>query len=158
MPEGSSPMPERNQRVSVGTGMVVGCLVIVGIIMGIASGAGSNNPEDYLRENYAHVSGDDPDTRNGIVLASNDDATLTANAISAGTESDERREEGGTHYLRYDSDWMVTVDDEPTGSEIKLYEFDRGYTQHTSAVGVWSTFYNRDSGGGFRGGGSGFGK
>ena|SRR5690625_210019 len=94
MPEGSSPMPDRNQRLSAGIGMAVGGLVIIGIIMGIASGAGSNNPEDYLRENYEHVSGDDPDTSNGIVLASNDGATQTANAISAGTESDERREEG----------------------------------------------------------------
>jgi len=158
MPEGSSPMPERNQRVSVGIGMAVAGLVIIGIIMGVASGVGSNNPEDYLRENYNHVSGDDPDSSNGIVLTSNDSATQTANAFYAGTESDGRREEGGTHYLRYDSDWMVTVDDETSGSEIKLYEFDRGYTQHSSAVGVWSVFYNRDSGGGFRGGGSGFGK
>jgi hypothetical protein len=138
--------------------LVVLALVVIPII---ASGSG-NNPEDYLREHYTHVSGEDPEDSGGIVFSSDDDPLGTASDIESGTDADERRQEGEDHYLRYDDDWMVVVAPDGAGSRITFYEFDTGYRTHggSSFFFFWSSYYNRGGSGGglFRGGGSGSGK
>lgn len=157
-------MFKRSESGQVSGWMVVGILVVVALVaiplMGSAFG-GDDSPEGWLRDHYDHVSGDDPEN-GGIIFHGDDDAARTAADIDAGTRPSGNRDEGGTHYLRYDDDWMVVVaDDAAGGSNIQFYEFDEGYRRHSGFVGFWGGFYNRGGspgGGFFRGGGSGFGK
>lgn len=76
-----------------------------------------------------------------------------------GTDLDDTEAGSPAVFLRYGSDWIVTVIRGDDGTQrIELDEFDRGYRRHGFFfVGIWGGFYNR-GGGLFRGGGSGFGK
>ncbi len=157
-------MSNRSESGAVSGWMVVAILLVVALVvvplMGRAFGGGTN-PEDWLREHYAHVSGEDPEN-GGVVFHSDDDPAQTADDIEAGTGPDNVRTSDSNHYLRYDDDWMVVVsEDAVSGSEIVFYEFDEGYRLHGPVVLFWGSFYNRGGTGGgglFRGGGSGFGK
>lgn len=149
-------------RKLIGWSIVAVCVVIA-IIIAIAVSGDGNSPEKYLRKNFEHVIGEDPESDTGIVFKDDGSVTSVANQIAADTDADENRSDGSNQYLRYDDDWMVVV--EPgtsSGSAITLYEYDRGYRAYSSVIGVWgwNSYYGRSSGsgGGFRGGGSGSGK
>ncbi|NYI80016.1 DUF4247 domain-containing protein [Nocardioides panzhihuensis] len=153
-------------RKLIGWSIVAACVVIALIIAIVASSGGDSSPEKYLRDNFDHVSGTDPDTDAGIVFEDDGTVTSVASKIAADTDADENRADGSNQYLRYDDDWLVVVEPrEPSGSTITLYEYDRGYRHHATVIGLWgwSSFYGRNTGGGssgdsFRGGGSGSGK
>lgn len=157
--------PNGSNRKLIGWAIVAACVALVVIIVIAVSGDG-NSPEKYLRKNFDHVSGSDPDSAGGIVFEDDGSVSSVANQIASGTDADENRAEGSSHYLRYDDDWLVVVEPRtPSGSTITLYEYDRGYRSHATVIGLWgwNSFYGRNSGGGssgdsFRGGGSGFGK
>lgn len=157
--------PNGSNRKLIGWAIVAACVVLAIIIVIAVSGDG-NSPEKYLRKNFDHVSGSDPDSEGGIVFEDDGSVSSVANQIASGTDADENRAEGSSHYLRYDDDWLVVVEPRtPSGSTITLYEYDRGYRSHATVIGLWgwNSFYGRNSGGGssgdsFRGGGSGFGK
>lgn len=140
-----------------------GCLIVIALFVGglilvpLMASAFDGSPRDWLDDHYEHVSGDDPDEET-IVYRSDDDAAATARDIDEGTDADERRQDGQTHYLRYDSEWMVVVKPEGGGARIELLEFDRGYRSYGPSVFFWSSHYGTGGGGLFRGGGSGAGK
>ncbi|MEU6134931.1 DUF4247 domain-containing protein [Nocardioides sp. NPDC047086] len=154
-----------SNRKLIGWAIVAACVALVVIIVIAVSGDG-NSPEKYLRKNFDHVSGSDPDSDAGIVFEDDGAVSSVADKIAKDTDADENRAEGSSHYLRYDDDWLVVVEPRtPSGSTITLYEYDRGYRHHATVIGLWgwNSFYGRNSGGGsssdsFRGGGSGFGK
>jgi hypothetical protein len=153
-------------RKLIGWAIVAACVALAIIIAIAVSGDDDNSPEKYLRENFDHVSGSDPDSDAGIVFEDDGTVTSVANQIAADTDADENRADGSNQYLRYDDDWLVVVEPRtPSGSTITFYEYDRGYRHHSTVIGLWgwNTFYGRNIGGGssgdsFRGGGSGFGK
>jgi hypothetical protein len=157
--------PNGPNRKLIGWAIVAVCVVIA-IIIAIVVAGGGNNPEKYLRKNFDHVSGSDPDSDAGIVFEDDGTVSSVATKIARGTDADENRAEGSNHYLRYDDDWLVVVEPRtPSGSTITLYEYDRGYRHHSTVIGLWgwNSYYGRNSSGGssgdsFRGGGSGFGK
>lgn len=144
-------MPNRGWLVVIG--LFLASLVVIPLIVH----SFDDNPREWLEDHYSHVSGDDPENE-AVVFSSSDDATTTATDIETGTDADEKRQEGTTYYLRYDSDWMVVVAPDPTGSRIELFEFDNGYRTHGTSVFFWNSHYGRGGGGFFRGGGSGSGK
>lgn len=153
-----------SNRKLIGWAIVAVCVVLA-IVIAIAVAGDGNSPEKYLRKNFDHVSGSDPDSDAGIVFEDDGTVTSVANKIASGSDADENRAEGSNHYLRYDDDWLVVVEPRtPSGSTITLYEYDRGYRHHSTVIGVWgwNSYYGRNSSGGssdsFRGGGSGFGK
>ncbi|MFI5622691.1 DUF4247 domain-containing protein [Nocardioides sp. NPDC051685] len=158
--------PNGPNRKLIGWAIVAVCVVLA-IIIAIAVSGDGNSPEKYLRKNFDHVSGSDPDNDAGIVFEDDGTVTSVANKIAAGSDADENRAEGSNSYLRYDDDWLVVVEPRtPSGSTITLYEYDRGYRHHSTVIGLWgwNSYYGRNSGGGssggssFRGGGSGSGK
>lgn len=141
----------------------VGALVVV---LGVAAFAGGgDSPREWLEEHYTYVDGEDLEVE-PIVYSSNDSQSETAAAIIDGTGPDDRA--SGTSdsgedliYLRYNSDWLVTVGEDNNGARIELFRFDEGYRRHSTFLVFWGGFYGRGgigSGGGFRGGGGGFGK
>jgi hypothetical protein len=154
-----------SNRKLIGWAIVAACVALA-IIIAIAVSGDGNSPEKYLRKNFDHVSGTDPDSEAGIVFEDDGTVSSVANQIDSGTDADENRAEGSNHYLRYDDDWLVVVEPRtPSGSTITLYEYDRGYRHHATVIGLWgwNSYYGRNSGGGssgdsFRGGGSGSGK
>jgi Domain of unknown function (DUF4247) len=133
--------------------LFVGALVVIPLM----AKAFDDNPREWLEDHYTHVSGDDPE-KEAVVFSSDDDAATTATDIEKGTDADEKRQEGTTYYLRYDSDWMVVVSPDTLGARIELFEFDNGYRTHGGSVFFWNSHYGRGGGGFFRGGGSGSGK
>ena len=153
-------------RKLIGWAVVAACVVLVMIIASaMAGGGGGSSPEKYLRKNFDHVRGTDPDSETGIVFEDDGTATSVASKIASGTDADENRAEGSSQYLRYGDDWLVVVEPgTPSGSTITLYEYDRGYNHHSTVIGLWgwNSYYGRNSGGSsggsFRGGGSGYGK
>ncbi|MEI7055226.1 DUF4247 domain-containing protein [Nocardioides sp. CCNWLW239] len=153
-------------RKLIGWSIVAVCVVLAIIVAIAVSGDDDNSPEQYLRDNFEHVSGSDPDSDAGIVFEDDGTVTSVANQIATDTGADENRADGSNQYLRYDDDWLVVVEPRtPSGSTITLYEYDRGYRHHSTVIGLWgwNTFYGRNvgsgsSGGSFRGGGSGSGK
>ncbi|MGH3351304.1 MAG: DUF4247 domain-containing protein [Nocardioides sp.] len=153
-------------RKLIGWAIVAACVALAIVIAIAVSGGGGNSPEKYLRDNFDHVSGSDPDSDAGIVFEDDGTVTAVASKIASGSDADENRAEGSNQYLRYDDDWLVVVEPRtPSGSTITFYEYDRGYNHHATVIGLWgwNSYYNRNSGGGssggsFRGGGSGSGK
>ncbi|MEI5673192.1 MULTISPECIES: DUF4247 domain-containing protein [unclassified Nocardioides] len=151
------------------------CGLALVALFAIPALASDNSPKDWLDDHYTVTSGADQDDET-IAYRSDDDLDTTVNAIIAGTDPDDTTQGDATStpdgstpdadtaravYLRYDSDWIVAVTADGTGSRIELDEFDRGYNRHGGAVflGVWGSHYGRGGGGSFfRGGGSGFGK
>lgn len=152
MVESQSPKPR-----PWGWIVVIGLLVVALIAIPLIVTSTKDSPKEWLDDHYTHVSGSDPDDET-VVYRSEDSALDTALDIDHGTDADERRQDGDVHYLRYDSDWMVVVTPDGTGSRIELDEFDRGYRTHGTSVFFWSSHYGRGGGGFFRGGGSGSGK
>ncbi|TQL66527.1 uncharacterized protein DUF4247 [Nocardioides albertanoniae] len=160
-------MPDPNRKL-IGWAVVAVCVVIVIVIASAIGGGngGGSSPEKYLRKHFDHVRGSDPDSDSGIVFKDSASPAPVADKIAGGTDADENRADGSSHYLRYDDDWLVVVEPgNPSGSTITLYEYDRGYNHHVGVIGLWgwSSYYGRnsggrDGGGSFRGGGSGFGK
>lgn len=102
--------------------------------------AGTATPSDQLSSEELDRLEDLEDSEDPEALGNTDPATATP-AV----------------FLRYDSDFVVTVIQGEGTQRIELDEFDRGYNRHGVFIGVWGGFYNR-GGGLFRGGGSGFGK
>lgn len=160
-PQGPGYPPPPPPRKSSGTnwvviGVVVAVLAAL-VIIPIVILASNNGPKGWLEDHYSKTGGDE-DTSAGLRFTSDDAPEQTVAAIVKGTDPSERRQEGSTYFLRYKSDWLVTVEGDSTGSgsEIKLYEFDAGYRSHGSTLFFWSSHYQR--GGSFRGGGSGSGK
>ena len=157
--------PNSSNGKLIGWAIVAVCVVIA-LIIAISVGGDGNSPEKYLRKNFDHVSGSDPDSDTGIVFEDSGTVSSVAGKIERGTKADENRSEGSSNYLRYDDDWLVVVEPgTPSGSRITLYEYDRGYQHHSTVIGLWgwNSYYGRNSGSGssggsFRGGGSGFGK
>ena len=156
-----------SNRKLIGWAIVAGCVALAIIIAIAVSGGDGNSPEKYLRKNFDHVSGSDPDSDAGIVFEDDGTVTSVASKIASGTDADENRADGSNQYLRYDDDWLVVVEPRtPSGSTITLYEYDRGYRHYGTVIGLWgwNSYYGRNSGSGsssdgsFRGGGSGSGK
>jgi hypothetical protein len=153
MPESETPKPRPWGWIVVISLFVVGLVAIPLMV-----NAFNDGPREWIEDHYTHVSGSDPDNE-AVVYSSDDSPATTAEAIDRGTDADEKRQEDTSYYLRYDSDWMVVVGPEGTGSRIELFEFDEGYRHHGSSVFFWNSHYGRGGGGGFfRGGGSGSGK
>jgi hypothetical protein len=167
-----------------GPGVVlVVALLVIGLVVIPLALSGGGSPADWLDERYERVAGDDPDEET-VVWEADGDFDQVVNAIVAGTDPDDQTAGSATPsnlvdpsdlddpesldgldtatgstavFLRYDSDWIVTVIQGEDTQRIELDEFDRGYNRHGVFVGIWGGFYNR-GGGLFRGGGSGFGK
>lgn len=146
------PKPRPWGWIVVGA-VLVGALVLVPLMANVFD----NSPREWLEDHYHHVSGSDPEEE-AVVFSSGEQPDRTASDIREGTDADEMRQEDTTYYLRYDSDWMVVVSPDPTGSRIELFEFDEGYRHYGSSVFFWNNHYGRGGGGFFRGGGSGSGK
>ena len=144
------------RKVPWGWVLVAGLLVLALVIIPLALG-GSESPKAWLDDHYTSTGGTSEED-GGLTWSSDDDAASTVSAIEAGTGSEETRQEGETYYLRYDSDWLVTVEEQTDGTEITLFEFDEGYRRHGGVIGFWGGYYQRGGSGLFRGGGSGFGK
>lgn len=153
MPEPETPKPRPWGWIVVISLFVIGLVVIPLMVKAF----GDDGPKKWLDDHYTHVSGDDPESE-AVVYASDDIPATTAEDIDQGTDADEKRQETDTYYLRYDSDWMVVVGPDGSGSKIELFEFDEGYRHYGPAVFFWNSHYGRGGGGLFRGGGSGSGK
>ncbi|KQY56258.1 MULTISPECIES: DUF4247 domain-containing protein [unclassified Nocardioides] len=137
--------------------IIVAVLVVVALIaVPLIWNALRSSPEGWLDDHYTYVDGDvDNDGRH---YTSDDTVDQTVAAIDQGTDPSEKRQEDSTYFLRYKNDWLVEVeaDDDGSGTDVTLFEFDAGYRHHGTLLFFWSSHYQR--GGFFRGGGSGSGK
>lgn len=123
----------------------------------------STDPVDQVTN--AIIAGTDPDDTQ---MGGGSGSPVTTPTVPVPTDSttdgtspiDSTDGAGSVNYLRYGSEWMVAVYEEDGATRIDLDEFDRGYNRHGGGAifFLWGGHYGKDSGGFFRGGGSGFGK
>ncbi|WP_171050140.1 DUF4247 domain-containing protein [Nocardia cyriacigeorgica] len=138
---------------------IISVIVVIALVVAIIARVGdSDDPREYIADNYTRAAAlDEPN--NGMVYTAAAAAPIVANQIAGAVRPLDKRSTEDKIFLQYRDD-IVAVTPYQGGAKILVDDYRTGHRRHSHYVSSygWSSSGGGGSGGGFRGGGSGDGK